>query len=816
MTSTVPEGQLAQIVGNSVVIAASGIPKPPYCVSDGRRCGEQPIDGVTQDLVYTQSNGEFFDSWYNDNKTYNRRFGTSIELSSNNGRVFRTVQEDGFFGPLNHFKSGPEAVSFDVDQIEEIKAWPQTFTGNLEHRGFWFTSEVHTTFKYESKLDMSFTFTGDNDFWAYINGRLAIDLGGLHEARRATINLNNGTYAEQLGLENGEIYTLDLFHAQRQAPGSNYRLTTSLRPSCNFDRFRSRGLSIAGGNSTEIGGLFFFSENVDFDTGRNNSFLLQKSGDTNNGSLIYTAMKQNLIRGFKLSFSVDIDDLVEGFAVVFQSDTLENYPISTGRDFNFKGIENSFAVLFDLCMSQDVGCAEKRVSIHYPDGENVGGENSASNDTLHTNDFLFGSMSSFDVEIVFYGNSPSFLEVYVDKSLYLRETNFELEAILGEPSGFIGLTTSSSSRSANIEISKWKLQLARLDPKSSKLNFNPNNIQVEEFSADGVSPCGGFGVQTRDSCGRRIRARGARNRFSATFIEVLGNERDVSGRRVYHKGRTFPNRIRGDIVDSNDGSYDIQMTSTVVGEYRLAFTFGEGCSLEVDVDEQSQEVQVPNVTFFGYECLEVDILEPVTRAVVPPETFTLSPTITPTESPSKSPTSSPSASPTQPPTLSPSNKPTILPTNSSSTSPTASPTTLQTASPSDSPTKIYDIHLTEVPTVFPTASPSVRPSRSPTVWVSSAPTNERMTYPTQFPATISEGNVDELPVVLCVSGALILLALCCLCIFVYCKKSKKESCDKIDVEVAPEKPDCMDGHPNLSGRKDARVRVPRKDRCPSV
>eukprot|EP00924_Labyrinthula_sp_SR-Ha-C_P007620 augustus_masked-scaffold_42-processed-gene-1.8-mRNA-1 protein AED:1.00 eAED:1.00 QI:0/-1/0/0/-1/1/1/0/908 len=644
--ATGEDGQQTQVVGDTVLIAPSGLPKPPYCNSDGSRCGEQisrPSGSggnsqVVGDLVFTQSQGEFFESWYNDDRKYNRRFGTTIELSSDDDVVFEfDSDDDGFFGPLNQFKSGSSAISFDVDEIENIKAWPQTFEedeDDLSDLGFWFTSELHTTFQFNATAAMVFTFSGDDDFWAYINGKLAIDLGGVHAEEELVIDLNEGTFADQLDLEDGQIYTLDIFHAERQTVQSNFRLTTNLFPACNVVQSGTQAFDFSSINSADLDTLFFAHPKVDFNTGNSNSFLLQTSDDINSGTFIYTAAEQNVGRGFRTTFSVSIEGNVEGFALVVQEDTLDDYPISTGRNFNFRGLKNSFAVLFDLCLSQDGDCTEKRVSVQYPDGNDLGGANSASDETLQTRDSLFGSMSTFDVEIIYFGDAPNFLEVTIDNSLYLRESNFDIEGILGGLAGFVGLTASSSSFSGNIEISNWQLETVEVDPTKSQPDFDPNNIVPEPFAADGETPSSGFSVQTSDFCENLLDTGDLDTLFSAVFIEVLGNEEDESGRRLqasaYANNSTVPDVIVGDIVDNRDGSYTIQMVTQTVAEYRMAFTFGEGCTLDVNIDEDSVELQIPDVVFSGGDdCFTIDIQEPAVNAV-PPE---LAPTRAPVSAP---------------------------------------------------------------------------------------------------------------------------------------------------------------------------------------
>jgi fibro-slime domain-containing protein len=91
---------------------------------------------------------------------------------------------------------------------------------------FGFTSEVRTYF--ECKLDPAhpqvLTFSGDDDVWVYVNRRLAVDIGGLHSKLTGSMTLNAAT-ASSLGMEDGKIYEMALFHAERHSSASNFNLT---------------------------------------------------------------------------------------------------------------------------------------------------------------------------------------------------------------------------------------------------------------------------------------------------------------------------------------------------------------------------------------------------------------------------------------------------------------------------------------------------------------------------------------------------------------------------------------------------------------
>lgn len=143
-----------------------------------------------------------FNQWYNDVPGVNQATTHTIVLDNGLGATTGGVY------------SYSNSSFFPIDG--------QLF-GNYGGSGhnYHFTYELATTFTYEG--GENFTFTGDDDVWVFIDGKLAVDIGGVHGAISKSVALDT------LGLTAGNDYDFKLFFAERHTTESNFRIDTSIQ-----------------------------------------------------------------------------------------------------------------------------------------------------------------------------------------------------------------------------------------------------------------------------------------------------------------------------------------------------------------------------------------------------------------------------------------------------------------------------------------------------------------------------------------------------------------------------------------------------------
>ena len=160
-----------------------------------------------------------FKEWYNDRPSgdINRAFLIDLHLTRNPATGMYEYFEDSFF-PIDSGKV--------FTRWGSLPPFSDRLSGPDGAHNFGFTMEIHAKFTYFKGKNQVFNFRGDDDVWVFFNGKRAIDLGGIHNAEDATVNLD--AVATSIGLQDSGSYPLDFFFAERHASASHLRITTSL------------------------------------------------------------------------------------------------------------------------------------------------------------------------------------------------------------------------------------------------------------------------------------------------------------------------------------------------------------------------------------------------------------------------------------------------------------------------------------------------------------------------------------------------------------------------------------------------------------
>lgn len=157
-------------------------------------------------------------------------------------------QAAGFF-PFNTFENG----EFGIAQTNDYNTWLMDEKELNYHLGMKLsrTFAVPVSGKINGN-DMIFRISGDDDIWMFVDGKLVLDIGGIHEAIEGEINFTDGTYSinghpqnlseilpgfPEGGLKNamnssewfvGTNHTFDFFYLERGGTLSNMDISFNL------------------------------------------------------------------------------------------------------------------------------------------------------------------------------------------------------------------------------------------------------------------------------------------------------------------------------------------------------------------------------------------------------------------------------------------------------------------------------------------------------------------------------------------------------------------------------------------------------------
>ncbi|EGC33902.1 hypothetical protein DICPUDRAFT_35995 [Dictyostelium purpureum] len=144
---------------------------------------------------------------------YNIPIPISLPLTLNKDNGTYTFDNQNFF-PIDN-------QGIDVDPSKRLYK-----DAKGVYHNYHFCLKINSNFLFNGSE--MFSFVGDDDFFVFIDNKLVIDLGGVHSAESASVNLNT------LGLTKGKVYPIDFFYCERHTSKSTIRFNTNILMTCKF------------------------------------------------------------------------------------------------------------------------------------------------------------------------------------------------------------------------------------------------------------------------------------------------------------------------------------------------------------------------------------------------------------------------------------------------------------------------------------------------------------------------------------------------------------------------------------------------------
>lgn len=151
----------------------------------------------------------------------NKQFSTPENFSQWYRDVEGINQSSVYDITLNEVSEGGNLFEFSSSSFFPID--DQLLGNEGRNHNYHFTYEIAGSVSFRSSD--RFEFTGDDDVWIFVDGKLAVDLGGVHGP--ASSAFTGHDLIDDLGLKENTNYDFNLFFAERHTTQSNFGITSS-------------------------------------------------------------------------------------------------------------------------------------------------------------------------------------------------------------------------------------------------------------------------------------------------------------------------------------------------------------------------------------------------------------------------------------------------------------------------------------------------------------------------------------------------------------------------------------------------------------
>jgi fibro-slime domain-containing protein len=183
------------------------------------------------------------------------------------------------------------------------------FQGQTHNFGY--TLAGSAEFKYDASKADVINFLGDDDMWIFIDGKLAVDLGGVHTS--ISENLNIQTYGDSLKWKDGTMHVINFFYAERQTTESNLSLVipiSSLPPQFGSPRITKSETFVIDDSRTIIETVLYVSHQIDM------NIIKDYLDDPSYGFpiVVWTNVPNGPVYGYKLESMTYVANTANGYA----------------------------------------------------------------------------------------------------------------------------------------------------------------------------------------------------------------------------------------------------------------------------------------------------------------------------------------------------------------------------------------------------------------------------------------------------------------------------------------------------------------------